>query len=70
MENVNCIGDRVYVTGETTYGDNIYRISSYGTIVKLNLNSILITVDIIDGDTNATVLVNKKNISKCINELH
>ncbi|WP_333887884.1 hypothetical protein [Clostridium sp.] len=67
MKNRNTIGSRVHVTGEVKYGNKTYRVDSNGTIKDINYNNILVSIDIIDGDTNANILVHKKNISR-INE--
>lgn len=64
MKNKNIIGTRIHVSGEVKYGNKIYRVDSNGTIKDINYNNILITIDIINGDINANVLVHKKNISK------
>lgn len=39
-----------------------YRVASEGTVEEVRQKSMLITIDRIDGDSNATVIVKKKYI--------
>ena len=51
------IGDRVRVSGEVYYGNQWIKVSSYGTVEHVGTDASLINVDMIDGDSNACVIV-------------
>lgn len=57
-------GDRVYISGEVYYGDTCYSVSSYGTIKDIEEHMSLVSIDMIDGDSNAWVYVENKYIVK------
>lgn len=58
------IRDKVYVSGEVFYGNSWIRVASYGTIEHVGMDSCLVNLDMIDGDTNACVIVKNKFINK------
>ncbi|WP_291566870.1 MULTISPECIES: hypothetical protein [unclassified Clostridium] len=53
------INERVRISGNIKYGDQDIKVSSQGTIVDVEKNSFLVSIDMIDGDSNAWVYVNK-----------
>lgn len=55
-------GQRIQISGEVTYGDADYRVSSEGTIEVVGKNTSLVLIDYIDGDWNAVVPVKNKII--------
>jgi len=57
------IGDRVRVYGEVKYGNEWYDADTEGTIVDFGSRSTLVTLDRIDGDSNATCFVANKHIT-------
>ena len=57
-------GDRVYISGEVYYGDAWYSVSNYGTIKDIEEHMSLVSIDMIDGDSNAWVYVQNKYIVK------
>ena len=57
-------GEKVYVSGEVEYGDNVYRIACNGVIQDIGDKESLVTLDNIDGDGRATVFVLNKYIDK------
>lgn len=58
------IGDRVRISGEVYYGNQWIKVSSYGTVEHVGTDASLINVDMIDGDSNACVIVKNKYIYK------
>ena len=57
------IGDTIRVSGEVLYGDNIYRVATNAVILGIGEERSLVTLDEIDGDFNATVVVPNQIIS-------
>ena len=57
------MGDRVRVYGEVKYGNEWYGVDTEGTIVDFASRTTLVTLDRIDGDSNATCFVANKHIS-------
>ena len=57
-------GEKVYVSGEVKYSDDIYRIACNGIIQDVGNKESLVTLDNIDGDGGATVFVLNKYINK------
>ena len=57
------IDSRVRVQGEVKYGDEWYDVDTSGTVVDLRPRTVLVTLDRIDGDANATCIVKRKYIT-------
>lgn len=56
---------KVYISGPVKYGDNTYRVASYGHILneaQLNDKKVLVCIDMIDGDVLANAYVDRKYI--------
>lgn len=53
-------GDRINISGPVNYGDHIVRVVSNGTVVSSTKKSVLVTIDYIDGDRNATVEIPRR----------
>lgn len=58
------IGDRVRISGEVYYGDKWIRVASYGTVEHAGTDASLINIDMIDGDSNACVIVKNRYIHR------
>lgn len=58
------IGDRVRISGDVYYGNQWIRVSSYGTLEHIGIDGSLVNIDMIDGDSNACVIVKNKYIHK------
>lgn len=54
---------KVFISGEVTYGDCDYRVCSPATLLEVGEIASLVTIDEIDGDSNATVYVANKYIN-------
>lgn len=58
------IGDRVRVSGEVCYGNEWIRVAGYGMLLHVGEEACLVNLDMIDGDSNACVIVKNKYIHK------
>ena len=58
------IGDRVRISGEVYYGDKWIRVASHGTVEHAGTDASLINIDMIDGDSNACVIVKNRYIHR------
>ena len=56
------VGDEIFVSGEVEYGDNYYRVSTRGVIEEVNEETVLATLDSVDGDFGVCVYVEKTDI--------
>lgn len=57
-------GDRVRVSGEVYYGNQWIRVASHGTVEHAGTDASLINLDMINGDSNANVIVKNRYIHK------
>lgn len=56
------VGDEIFVSGEVEYGDNYYRVATRGVIEEVNEETVLATLDSVDGDFGVCVHVDKTDI--------
>jgi len=56
------IGDVVSVSGEVYYGNQWIRVDSDGIVEDIRTKNMLVTLEQVDGDNKACVLVKKKYI--------
>jgi hypothetical protein len=59
------INDKVYISGEVEYGNDVCRVASIGIVEEMGDIESLIAISNIDGDFNVTTYV----LNKYINEI-